>query len=323
MDLQQLRTFAAIVDAGGVGHAAERLHLSQPAVSRQLLGLEAELGIALFDRIGARLRLTSHGEDLLRRCRHILAEADMLRERAQALRGGRAGLVRLGATPPMIESILVPFLAGHRRRHPDVDVRIVEDGGAALEQRLERGDVHIGYIPAGSERFTGRLLFPIHVIAVVVRTSPLARSRTLEITDLASEPLLVLRRGFGSREWFDAACAGVDVRPNLLLESSSHNAVLGLVANGYGIGILPSAVAVPSRECRAIPLVSRGQPIGKWTMLAWDPRRYLPPYAETFVDELAAHARATYQGWGVVRRAPAIARPVTAGSPPQLKTPQE
>jgi LysR family nitrogen assimilation transcriptional regulator len=312
MDLQQLRTFAAIVDAGGVGRAAERLNLSQPAVSRQILGLETDLGVTLFDRLGARMRLTSQGEDLLRRCRDILAEAEALRERALALRQGDTGLVRLGATPPMIESILVPFLPDHRRRHPAVEVRIVEDGGSALESRLERGDVHVAYIPASSERFAGRLLFPIHVIAVVSKDSPLARHKTLEIADLAKEPLLVLRRGFGSREWFDTACAVADMRPSILLESSSHNAVLGLVSSGYGIGILPSAVTVRAQDCRAIPLVNRGEPIGKWTMLAWDSRRYLPPYAETLVDELVAHARAAYPGWRLVRRAPAIRQPSIA-----------
>ncbi len=316
MDLHQLRTFVAIADTGGVGRAALRLNLSQPAVSRQLLGLETELGIALFDRVGGTVRLTPQGEDLLQRSRHLLAEADLLRDRAHALQRGHAGLIKFGATPPMIEAILVDFLVGHRLRHPSTEIRIIEDGGAALEARLDRGDVHVAYIPAGSERFAGRLLYPIHVIAVIHETSPFFSRQTLEIAELAKEPLLVLRRGFGSREWFDSACTVAGLRPNVLLESSAHNALLGLAATGYGIAILPSAISMRSRQCRAIPLVNNDEPVGKWTMLAWDARRFVPAYANTFIDELVAHARKVYPGRQIVRRAPPLRKPdIGAASP--------
>src|SRR5262252_6042228 len=85
MDLHQLRTFVAIADSGGVARAAQRLNLSQPAASRQIQALEADLGVLLFDRIGRRMRLTSEAEDLVPRARRLLAEAQSLRERARAL----------------------------------------------------------------------------------------------------------------------------------------------------------------------------------------------------------------------------------------------
>src|SRR5262249_17823214 len=181
MDLHQLRTFLTIADTGGVARAARRVNLSQPAASRQIQVLEAELGILLFDRIGRRVTLTSEGEDLLRRGRQLLAEADAFRERARALRGGHTGQIKVGATPPMIETVLASFLAGHRSRHPGVDIAIVEDGGAGLAARLERGEVHLAYIPFGDGRFSGRLLYPIHVIAVVADSHPWCHLRLLEI----------------------------------------------------------------------------------------------------------------------------------------------
>lgn len=309
MDLHQLRTFVGVAEDGGVARAAARLNLSQPAASRQIQVLEADLGVPLFDRVGRRVRLTSAGEDLLRRSRRLLAEADALRERARALQSGQSGVVRIGATPPMIEFVLAGFLPRYQRRHPGIEVQVVEDGGAGLVARLERGEVHLAYVPAGDDRFSGRLLYPIHVIAVVPERHPLHGRRALEIAELASEPLLLLRRGFGSREWFDAACGAANVRPNILLESSAHNAVIGLAAAGYGIGVLPSAVRLPGKGLRAIPLVHRGTPIGRWTMLAWDPQRFLAPYARVFVEELVAHAQRTYPGRELERRAPAIDRP--------------
>lgn len=309
MDLHQLRTFIAIADSGGVARAAARLNLSQPAASRQMQVLEAELGVLLFDRIGRSVRLTSDGEDLLRRSRLLVAEADGLRERARALRGGRTGTIAIGATPPMIEVVLSSFLPGFRQRHPGVEVRIVEDGGSGLVSRLERGEVQVAYVPVGDGRFAGPLLYPIHVIAVVPRSHPLHGRGTLEIAELAGEPLLLLQRGFGSRDWFDAACRAADVRPHVLIESGAPNALLGLAAAGYGIAILPSAVRPRDAGVRAVPLVHRGASIGHWTMLARDPQRFLAPYAGTFLDELAAHARHVYPGRALVRRAPPLDRP--------------
>jgi DNA-binding transcriptional LysR family regulator len=315
MDLHQLRTFVAIADADGVARAASRLNLSQPAASRQIQVLEAELGVALFDRIGRRLRLTLQGEDLLRRSRRLVAEADSLRERARALKAGHAGIITVGATPPMIEVVLAGFLAGYQRRHPSVEIRVVEDGGAGQVARLERGEVHFAYVPAGDDRFSGRLLYPVHVIAVAPVSHRLHRRRFLEIGELASEPLLLLRRGFGSREWFDTACQAANIRPNILLESSAHNAIIGLAAAGYGVGVLPSAVRLPDTGVRAIPLVHRNIPIGRWTMLAWDPQRFLAPYMEAFLDELVTHAQRTYPGRGLLRRAPALDRPKEPAGP--------
>jgi len=84
MNFIHLRTFVVVADAGGVHRAAARLHLSQPAVSRHIQALESELGVPLFDRIGRRVQLTSEGEDLLRRSRRLLAEAEAFTERAGA-----------------------------------------------------------------------------------------------------------------------------------------------------------------------------------------------------------------------------------------------
>lgn len=309
MDLHQLRTFVAIADAGGVARAAARLNLSQPAASRQIQVLEAELGVLLFDRIGRRVRLTSEGEDLLRRGRQVVAEADAFRDRARALKGGHTGELKVGATPPMIETVLASFLAGHRRRHPGVVINIVEDGGAQLASRLENSELHLAYVPAGDKRLSGRLLYPIHVIAIVPDRHPWYGQSLLEVVQLANEPLLLLRRGFASRQWFDSACQTANVRANVLLESSAHNAIVGLVTAGYGIGILPSTVRLPDRGVCPIPLVHRKASIGRWGMLAWNPQRFLAPYLQVFVEEFVRHAQRGYPGRDLVRRAPPLSYP--------------
>jgi DNA-binding transcriptional LysR family regulator len=106
------------------------------------------------------VQLTSQGEDLLLRSRRLLAEAESLGERARELKSGETEILRVAATPQVIENVLADFLIRYRRRHPGVEVHLVEDGGARLIGRLERGEVHLTITPAGTTRFDGRLLYP-------------------------------------------------------------------------------------------------------------------------------------------------------------------
>ena len=143
MNLRFLRTFVAVADNGGVARAAARLNLTQSAASRQIQALEDELGLRLFARIGRGTRLTAEGEDLLERSRRLLLDAAALGERASALKGGEVGVLRVGATPQAIESLLAVFLLRYRKRHIGVEVHLVEEGGARLPSRLERGDIDV------------------------------------------------------------------------------------------------------------------------------------------------------------------------------------
>ena len=309
MNLRHLHAFAAIVDAGGLAKAATRLHLSQPALSRQIQTLEADLGVALFDRIGRRVQLTSQGEDLLLRSRRLLVEAESLGERARELKRGGTGILRVAATPQVIENLLAGFLIRYRGRHPGVEVHLVEDGGARLLGRLERGEVHLSVSPAGMTRFEARLLYPIHVVAALPSAHRLARRPLLEIAELEDEPLLLLQRGFGSREWFDIACDIAHIRPRVLLESAAPHTLLALAATDYAIAILPSNARVTSDGVRAIPLVHRGASIGRWTHVAWHPQRFLAPYAEHFVTELVTSCQRDFPGRALIKRAPALPQP--------------
>jgi DNA-binding transcriptional LysR family regulator len=309
MNLRHLQAFATIVDAGGFARAATRMHLSQPALSRQIQALEADLGVPLFDRIGRRVQLTSQGEDLLRRSRQLLAEAESLGERARELKSGDTGILKVAATPQVIENLLAPFLIYYRRRHPGVEVRLVEDGGARLLRRLERGEAHLSITPADRTRFEGRLLYPMHVIAALPPAHRLARQRLLEIVELEDEPLLLLQRGFGSREWFDVACDIAQIRPRVLLESAAPHTLLALAATGYAIAIPPSNARMAPEQVCAMPLLHRGAPIGRWAHIAWDRQRFLAPYAEQFVTELTKHCQRSFPGQQLIKRAPPLQKP--------------
>lgn len=309
MKLSQLRTFVAVVDSGGVARAAVRLNLTQSAASRQISALEIELGVPLFDRSGRRVQLTSEGEDLLRRSRRLLGDAEALGERARALKTGQTGLLRLGATPQVIENLLAEFLASYRRRYPEIEVHLTEEGGAQLPNRLERGDVQLAIMPANDQGFHGRLLYPMHLLAVLPRGHSLSRRSLLEIGELSDEPLLLLRPGFATLVWFEAACHVARIKPRVLLHSAAPHTVIALAKSGYGIAVVPSQMRIAREGVRIIPLVLRGASIGRWAIIAWDPQRFLASYARQFVDELVAAVRRAYPGRDLTRRAPPLPRP--------------
>jgi LysR family cyn operon transcriptional activator len=309
MNFDHLRTFVAIVDAGGVHRAAARLHLSQPAVSRQIQTLESDLGVPLFDRIGRRVQLTSEGEDLLRRGRHLLAEAESFTARAGALKKGDTGILRVGATPMVIESTLAGFVTSFRQRYPGVEVQLVEEGGTTLSGRLERGHILLALVAVDDARFDYRMLYPAYGLAILSKAHRLARRRTLDVAELADEPLLLLRGGFASRDWFDAACSVAHFRPRVLLESAAPHTAIALAGSGYGIAVVPSTIQVPQANVRAAALVQHGVALGRWLRIAWDPQRFVPPYAQRFVDELVPYCQRTHPGRDLIRYFPRMPLP--------------
>jgi DNA-binding transcriptional LysR family regulator len=308
MNLRYLQTFVRVAEAGGFARAGSQLNLSQPAASRQILALEAELGVALFDRIGRRVHLSSEGEDLLQRSRRLLADAVSIGERARALKGGKVGTLRVGAPTQVIENLLAPFVPRYQRRHPGVDVHLTEAASTRLQGLVDRGDVHLGVLPSGHDILHGRLLYPIYVTAAVAAQHPFARRRVLEIAELDDKPLLLMNRQLlaGLRSWFDAACDVAHARPRAVFESAAPQTLVALAAESYGIAIVPSDVRILHGNVRLVPLVHRKVPVGRWACISWDPRRFLPPYAEKFVEELAASVRRSFPGRDLIRRAPAI-----------------
>jgi LysR family cyn operon transcriptional activator len=309
MNLRFLRTFVAIADNSGFARAATRLNLTQSAASRQIHALESELGVRLFDRIGRSIKLTSEGEDLLVRSRRLLADAESLGERARALKSGLTGVLRVGAAPQIIENLLADFLQRYRKRHPGIDVHLVEDQGGRLADRLEAGDMHVALLPDSDDRFFGRPIYPMLMIAVMQKDHRLGRRAVLDVADLEDEPLLRLGPGFASHGWFDAACRIERIRPRVLLESITPHSLLALARTGLGIALINSVVQIPRDRVRAAVIAHRGVPIGRWTVVAWDRQRFLPPYAAQFVDELVQSCRRDYPGWDLVRRAPPLPKP--------------
>ena len=153
--------------------------------------------------------------------------------------------------------------------NPSIEVQLVEEGGVAMPQRLEFGDVHLALMALDHDRFRIRLLYPVRGLAVVPNEHRFSRRRAIEVADLADEPLLLLRNEFASRDWFETACRMARIRPRVLLESAAPHMAVALAGAGYGIAVVPSTVVIPPGHVRGIPLLQRGAAVGRWLRVAW------------------------------------------------------
>src|SRR3954453_20426732 len=177
MDLRRLRTFVAVAELGTVSKAALQLRITQPALSRQIMDLQQELGLKLFDRVGRGLVLTAEGEQFRGDCRGVLAHIDALGERVEVLRRGDRGVLKVAAPPHTIESVLSRFLPGYAERFPNVHVQLTEALGPAQTAMLARGDVHVGIrLDQGDPRFESRVLPPADALAVAATSLDLGQA---------------------------------------------------------------------------------------------------------------------------------------------------
>ena len=296
MDLRHVRTFVTVAEVGTVSKAAVRLHVAQPALSRQIANLEDELGLKLFDRVGRRLLLTSEGEQLLSDCRGLLNYARALGEQAEVLRRGDVGVLRVSSSPHLIEGIFPDFLRHYAARYPNVQVRLVDAAGPQLLEMLEHGEIHLAQsavraITLDEQRFGMHPLAPMVMLAACHPKLKLGTDGAVEIGRLAPYPLLQPTPDFLIRRNFDAACRLAGFTPNNVLECRAPHGLLAMAEAGHGVAIIPSALRIHRYRVRVLRVNYRGKPIDEPLAMLFDKRRPLPGYAKVFCEMLAEHVR--------------------------------
>lgn len=272
MNLEQLRGFAEIAQTGHFTRAAERLHLAQPSLSRQISSLEHELGVELFHRVRGNVALTAAGERLLPIARRMLADAETARSEMAELAGLRRGRVRLGATPTLCTSLVAEVLAEFRVRYPGIDIEILERGSRSLIAALMDGSLDLALIVTSVSSGAARAVLerePILSERLVVVSSaavpdPFGReisespagsgSRPVELRELAAVPQVLFPENYDLRVAVDAAFAAEGLTPLVAVEGAEMDAALSFAERGIGVAVVPAMVAVERPQLRATPL---------------------------------------------------------------------
>jgi DNA-binding transcriptional LysR family regulator len=264
VDLRKLRYFVAVAEELHFGRAAERLHLAQPVVSRQIRALEDDLKVQLFVRTKRSTELTAAGHQLLEDARPLLAAAEATRRRVtRAARGPRT--FTLAFMPGITVTAAARAFAAE---HPDVDVELIrttwDDQVDVL--RDGRADVSIVRLPIDQRGLTVRPLFEEPRVVMLPVDHRLAGKPSLEIADLADEHLL--QDPDAVPEWRDIATELRTGRPERIPVLRSVEEKLEHVAAGHGISVIPRSVATFYRRSDVVPIPLDGLPPNH-VCLAW------------------------------------------------------
>lgn len=259
MNLEQLRSFVTVAQLGTFTRAAERLHLAQPSLSRQIALLEQDLGAALFHRARTGSTLTTAGESLLPLARRMLADADSVRREIDELAGLRRGRVRLGATPTLCVSLVAEVLTAFHAAHPAIELHISEHGSRRLLDELAGGGLDLALVTtsaaASADRFT---VAPLLVEELVVVSSsaapPVTTGDRIRLADLALLPQVVFASSYDLRQTTDAAFRAAGLAPRTVIEGAEMDAVIRFVERGIGVAVVPAMVLVERPGLRAVRL---------------------------------------------------------------------
>ena len=256
MEVHQLRYVCAIADTGNFSRAAERCKIAQPSLSQQVQKLEDDLGVKLFDRLGRSIRLTEAGRAFIPRARAILEQMDAARTSAADKNADLRGSVTVGVIPTVAPYRMPGYAASFAKKFPDAKLRIIEDTTSVLVQGLRDLSIDVAIL-ALPLRHKDLELFPIRtepLFAVLRKNHPRARAKSLALKDLRGESFVMLRDGHCFRDLSLDTCTRARVTPNIAFESGQFSSLLGMVATGIGVSLIPEMAIDRNVNCRYVRL---------------------------------------------------------------------
>ncbi len=280
MNLEHLRTLVSIAEQGSLSAAARTLHISQPAVTKQVQRFESELGLSLMNRGPRRgAELTPAGERVLAFARETLANLEALERDLAALKAIEQGTLMLAASTIPGEYLLPALLAGFRARYPQVQVQMSVSDTAAVAEKVLADEVDVGVI--GSEvkrpglhleRFVGD-----EIVLAVPPRHPFAGRKSIAVDELAGQPLVMREEGSGTRRSVEIAfaAAGLELpREQSTMILGSTQAILQAVEQGLGLGFVSARASANAQADGRLACVRlEGVDLRRDLYLAYLPQR--------------------------------------------------
>jgi LysR family transcriptional regulator, cys regulon transcriptional activator len=299
MKLQQLRFLVEVVDSDlNVTIAAQRLHTSQPGVSKQIRLLEDELGVVIFERAGKRfVALTEAGVAIIQAARRVLLEADNFKRVSDEARDESSGTLTVATTHTQARYVLPPVVAEFMRRFPQIRLSIREGNPASVAEAVLRGEAEVGIATESVSGVPGLISLPAYswshlVIAPVGH--PLLSLKHLTLKALANYPLITYDPAFSGRSRIDQAFRRAELAPNLVLTAVDSDVIKTYVSLGLGIGIIAERAFDPQRDTGLAGLDAKHLFGANVTRVALrrgiQPRRFVLTFLELLSPQLSASA---------------------------------
>jgi DNA-binding transcriptional LysR family regulator len=279
--LLQLKVLLAVAEQGGFTAAGASLGMSQPAVSRSVAALEAELGALLLTRNRDGVALTDVGARAVVHAREAVRQLDLLRAEVAAVSGQVTGTLRLASLPSATGTLIAARLRAFAERCPLVKVRLLEGSDEEIRDWLDQGVVDAGVVTLPAPGLRMELLDSHEMVAVLPAGHALGARETVSYEALAAEPFI--RSNCGCARVFESVAREVGVRLDVAFEARELSAVLEMVGAGLGVSIVPAV------GLRAVPVETIIRPLLPRTMrtLAVAVSASSSPAARAFLDEIA------------------------------------
>jgi DNA-binding transcriptional LysR family regulator len=245
MDLRQLEIIRAIADTGSFTAAGEKLHVSQSAISRQILLLEEELGEPVFHRIGRRIRITAAGESLLQLSHRVFQYLQETVSSISDKRESLSGTMRLVGGMTVCLYVFPALLAEVRRVHPHLDLKVTVGSAERSIAMLRSGAGDLGMITLPVEA-TDLVAVPAleeELILVTYPSHPLAKKKSIAPADLDKQDFVLFETGSITRRLVESFFAREGVEPKIIMETENVEIIKAMVRNGLGISIIPLQAA--------------------------------------------------------------------------------
>ncbi|MDX0630315.1 LysR family transcriptional regulator [Sinorhizobium medicae] len=312
LTLRQMRYFDALATTRHFGKAAELTHVSQPALSAQIMEMEAHLGVKLVERSRSGVFLTGKGEEVLEQVRSILADVGRLEESTRINSGTLEGRVRLGVIPtlaPYLVPRLIPYL---RERYRTIEIELRESVTDRLLVNLGDGrlDAVVAALPVEADGIATRSLFSDRFYMAVAENDRTVLLSPITEKQMDISQLLLLEEGHCLRDQALAVCSSAGRRQLLSFGATSMATLLQMVANGMGMTLIPE-IAIPSEAARnAIRIVPFAAPEPSREIgLIWRASNPRPRDMDALADAISTCAREVSKGAipadrGAVKSAP-------------------
>ncbi|MEU1054611.1 LysR family transcriptional regulator [Streptomyces sp. NPDC005876] len=278
MELRHLQHFVAVAEDQHFTRAAERLLVSQSGLSASIRALERELGTPLFVRTTRRVTLTEAGRALLDEARRVLAQVRSAYEAVAAVQGVLRGTLSLGTEQCIAGVNVAGLLAGFRRRHPDVEIRLRQAGSGELAEEVAAGRLDLAFAyrtQADTDQLRSASLASEPMTVLCHPGHPLAaRGAVLTPGDLAGEVFVDFHPDWGPRRITDTAFAAAGVRRTVALEVNDVHGLLDLIDEDLGVAVVPRHFRRKRASLTSLPLEDTGE-------AAYETIALLPPAGAT------------------------------------------
>jgi DNA-binding transcriptional LysR family regulator len=241
MDLRQLEIIRAIADTGSFTAAGEKLHVSQSAISRQILLLEDELGEPVFHRIGRRIRITPAGESLLQLSHRVFQDLQETVSGISDKRESLSGTMRLVGGMTVCLYVFPALLAEVRRIHPHLDLKVTVGSAERSIAMLRSGAGDLGLITLPVEA-TDLVSVPVleeELLLITYPTHPLAKKKSIAPGDLTRQHFVLFETGSITRRLVEAFFTREGIEPEIIMETENVEIIKAMVRSGLGISIIP------------------------------------------------------------------------------------